>query len=420
MTRFIRAVAIVGFSALLAGCAGAPAAPTAAPSKPTTPPAPTIAPTVAPTVAATVAPTAAPKPTIAPTVAPAPSGGGGSSVDLASVCPSPIVMQTNWFPEPEHSALYQMVASDGDLDVKKGTYTAKLLADPRVSMQIRAGGPFIGFQTTSSLMYQDKSIFAGYVSTDESVKLSKTTPTVAVVSPLVKDPQILMWDPTQFQFKTFADIGKSNAKVLYFEGGAYMDYLVGAGYIREEQLDSSYDGTPARFVAEKGLVQQEYVTQAIPWYEREIAQWGKPISWMLVADSGYDIYPSAIAVRSDALAASSACLTKLVPLIQQAQIDYVKNPKRVNELLVKNVAEMKGSFTLPAERAAFVAEALVKYNLVANGGDHTLGSLEPSRIQHAIDVLKPIYSKRNVTSMNPDVKPDDIATNKFVDPKIAL
>jgi hypothetical protein len=125
-------------------------------------------------------------------------------------------------------------------------------------------------------------------------------------------------------------------------------------------------------------------------------------------------------VRSDALASSSACLAKLVPLIQQAQIDYLKNPKRVNDLLVKNVADMKGSFTLPAERAAFVADALVKYNLVANGGDHVLGGLEPTRVQHAIDILKPIYQKRNVTSMNPEVKPDDIATNKFIDPKIAL
>jgi hypothetical protein len=349
-----------------------------------------------------------------------PASGAPGAVDLASVCPSPLVMQTNWFPEPEHSALYQLVASEGDLDVKKGTYTAKMLADPKVNMQIRAGGPFIGFQTTSSLMYQDKSIFLGYVSTDESVKLSKTTPTVAVVSPLTKDPQILMWDPTVYSFKSFADIGKSNAKVLYFEGGAYMDYLVGSGFIREEQIDSSYDGTPARFVAEKGLVQQEYVTQAIPWYEQELPQWSKPLGFMLVADSGYDIYPSALSVRSDALASSSACLAKLVPLIQQAQIDYVKSPKRVNDLLVKNVAEMKGSFTLPAPRAAFVAEALLKYNLVANGTDKVLGSLEPARIQHAIDILKPIYQKRNVTSMNPEVKPEDISTNKFIDLKIAL
>jgi hypothetical protein len=419
MNRKVRASALLVVSALLVGCtstAPAPPAPTAAP-----PPKPTTAPAAAPTVAPTTAPVA--KPTApAPTVAPAapPASGAASATDLASVCPSPLVMQTNWFPEPEHSALYQMLGSDGDLDVKKGTYTAKMLADPKVSMQIRAGGPFIGFQTTSSLMYQDKSILLGYVSTDESVKLSKTTPTVALVSPLTKDPQILMWDPAVYSFKTFADIGKSNAKVLYFEGGAYMDYLVGSGFIREEQLDSSYDGTPARFAAEKGLVQQEYVTQAIPWYEKELTQWSKPIGWMLVADSGYDIYPSALAVRSDALASSSACLAKLVPLIQQAQIDYLKNPKRVNDLLVKNVAEMKGSFTLPAERAAFVADALTKYNLVANGSDHVLGSLEPTRIQHSIDILKPIYLKRNVTSMNPDVKPDDIATNKFIDPKIAL
>jgi hypothetical protein len=127
-----------------------------------------------------------------------------------------------------------------------------------------------------------------------------------------------------------------------------------------------------------------------------------------------------LSVRADALQTSSACLSRLVPLIQQAQVDYIKSPERVNSLLVKNVAELNGSFTLPAARAAAVTEALVKYQLVANGPDGTLGTLEAARIQHAIDILKPIYDKRNVTSMNPDVKPADISTNQFINPKIGL
>src|SRR5262245_3524219 len=37
------------------------------------------------------------------------TSGGGAAVDLASVCPDPIVIQTDWFPESEHGALYNLV-----------------------------------------------------------------------------------------------------------------------------------------------------------------------------------------------------------------------------------------------------------------------------------------------------------------------
>jgi len=37
----------------------------------------------------------------------------GASIDLASVCPAEIIIQTDWNPESEHGALYQMVGKDG-------------------------------------------------------------------------------------------------------------------------------------------------------------------------------------------------------------------------------------------------------------------------------------------------------------------
>ena len=35
----------------------------------------------------------------------------------------------------------------------------------------------------------------------------------------------------------------------YFDGTTYMDYLTGSGLLRTDQLDGSYDGTPAAFIA---------------------------------------------------------------------------------------------------------------------------------------------------------------------------
>ncbi len=41
---------------------------------------------------------------------------------------------------------------------------------------------------------------------------------------------MIMWDPgTHPQFQRIADIGRTDAKVFYFEGDTYMEYLIAAG-----------------------------------------------------------------------------------------------------------------------------------------------------------------------------------------------
>src|SRR5688500_12211502 len=50
----------------------------------------------------------------------------GEGLDLTSVCPDPLVVQTDWFPEPEHGGLYQVIGPDGDADAGAGTYTGPL------------------------------------------------------------------------------------------------------------------------------------------------------------------------------------------------------------------------------------------------------------------------------------------------------
>src|SRR5438132_1262237 len=132
---------------------------------------------------------------------------------LRSACGSKIVVQTDWFPEPEHAASYQLAGTHGTFDKSKGRYTGTI-GNTGVQLEIRAGGPFTGFQQPISQMYQDSSITLGYVNSDEAVRSSKTLPTVAIVSPLEFSPQILMWNPQKLKIRTFADIASSNAKVL--------------------------------------------------------------------------------------------------------------------------------------------------------------------------------------------------------------
>src|SRR6266511_3985086 len=155
------------------------------------------------------------------TGAAAPSGRG----TLAGVCPATVVVQTNWFPQSEHGAAYRLVGGH----------------DTGVRIEVRAGGPAVGFQSSAALMYQDPDITLGMLQTDEIVQFSKTQPVVGVMAPLELDPQILLWDPKAHpDWHTIADIGQSDVQVLYFQGSAYMEYLVGAGILRRAQIDGRY------------------------------------------------------------------------------------------------------------------------------------------------------------------------------------
>ena len=69
------------------------------------------------------------------------------SADLSGVCPSPLIIQTDWFPESEHGAMYQMVGADYSVDAGNQITAGSLMAggaDTGIDIEIRAGGPAIG------------------------------------------------------------------------------------------------------------------------------------------------------------------------------------------------------------------------------------------------------------------------------------
>ena len=74
-------------------------------------------------------------------------------------------------------------------------------------------------------------------------------------------------------------------------------------------------------------------------YENELEDWRKPVAYQLIHDAGYPIYASALSVRSGDLESLSPCLTKLVPVIQQATVDYYADPAATNALILKAVDE---------------------------------------------------------------------------------
>jgi hypothetical protein len=348
------------------------------------------------------------------------AGGSATPSPLRKACGAKIVVQTDWFPEPEHGALYQLAGVNGTVDAKKGWYTGKI-GNTNVSLEIRAGGPFTGFQQPISQMYQDSSITLGYVNSDEAIQQSKNLPTVAIVAPLEFSPQILMWNPEKLSISRFQDVGNSGAKVLVFEGGVWIDYLVARGWINQSQVDTSHDGSPTRFVASEGaIVQQGFATSEPYQYQFDIKEWGKPVKFLMIKNSGYVPYAEPLAAKPDVVNAKRACFKLLVPLIQQAQVDYMAKPGPVNDKLVDIVTEQKTFWVLSKAGNAWNTQQQAKLGIVQNGPNCTLGDFNQKRMQQLINLLKPIYTAKGIDTFDPNLKAATIGTNEFIDPKIHL
>lgn len=353
-------------------------------------------------------------------VAQAATGSAKAVSPLMKACGSKISVQTDWFPEPEHGALYQLAGTNGTVNTSKGWYTGQI-GKTGVMLEIRSGGPFTGFQQPISQMYQDPSIALGYVTSDEAVQLSKKLPTVAIVTPLEFSPQILMWNPQKLNISRFQDISNSGAKVLVFEGGVWVDYLIKRGWVNKNQVDTSYDGSPSRFVAADGaIVQQGFATSEPYQYQYDIKQWGKPVKYLMIKNSGYVPYPQALAAKPSVVKSKQACFKILVPLIQKAEVDYMAKPGPVNSKLVDIVTELKTFWVLTKAGTTWNTQQQSKLRLVQNGPNCTLGDFDQKRVQQLINLLKPIYTAQGLDTFDPSVTPAQITTNKFINPKIGL
>ena len=301
-----------------------------------------------------------------------------AAVSLAGVCPDTVTFQTDWNPESEHGFLYQMVGDGYEVDAKGVRVTGPLVAggvDTGVKIQVRAGGPAVGFSSPTSLMYQDPDIFLAFVSTDGAVQDSGEFPTMTVVAPFNINPQIIMWDPATYpDVKTIADLKATGAKIRYFGGAAYMEYFTANGILDKKQVDGTYDGTPANFVADGGKsAQQGFATSEPYYYEKVLKDWGKPVAYQTVHDAGWTAYAQSLGGKPETIEKYKDCLKLLVPIIQQAQVDYVTDPAKTNALILDLVKQYNNGWLYDEGQAAAAVELALQNKLIANSPDGTLG-----------------------------------------------
>jgi hypothetical protein len=348
-------------------------------------------------------------------------------VSLAGDCPDTVAIQLDWMPEAEHGFLYQMVGEGYEIDAGKAYVTGPLIDadgnDTGVKIQIRSGGAAQNFSPVTQIMYANDDVLLGFVYTDEAIQFSGDFPTVAIEAGYEKNPQMIMWDPETYPDVTgIADLGTEGVKVRYFGGAAYMDFLTGTGVLSADQVDGSYTGDPSLFIADEGKSAQQGFGSAEPYlYEVELPDWGKPVAYEYINDIGWENYAQSIATKPENIETYSACFTKLVPIIQQASIDYLADPARTNAIILDAVDQFGADFGWEYTQGAadFGVETIKADGLIANSPEGVMGQFDTDRVAKLIELAVPIYTAQGATPKD-GVTPDDIVTNQFIDTSIGL
>jgi hypothetical protein len=351
---------------------------------------------------------------------------GGSSdaaarytTPLAGVCPKTVVLQWNWWPQPEQAWSYQLIGDAGTADTQHYTYTGPL-GSTGVNLEIRSGGPATAGQLPVAQMYSDDSILLGVTTTEDSVGDAADFPTVSVFTYAQKTPLVFFWGNPDWNFKNLTDIKNSGQTVLAFDGSPFLGVLEGQGLLDPAQVDQSYDGDPGRFIVDDGnVIEQGFLTSEVYRYQHDIPQWDKPVKYVLVGDE-YHAYHSQVSIRADKLEANRACLSKLVPLLQQAAVDYAHDPGPTNAVLLDYVSKLAGTgWTLSKGITEWADSQSLKAGIVANGTDGTFGSFDMNRVSAFISAVTPVFQAQG-KKVPADLKPQDIVTNEFLDPSISL
>jgi len=356
----------------------------------------------------------------------APAAEAGGPLDLAEVCPETIVMQQDWQPEAEHGAMYALVGDDYTLDLEAKSVTGSLVAqgvDTGVDIEVRPGGSNVNFQPVPALMYLDPDILIGAVNTDAQIVANADQPTVVVTSQMTWSPQILMWDPESHDGAETIEEATADGAIVVTSGEVIPALLLSQGLIDESQVDTSYEGTPQRFVSDPTILQQGFATAEPYIYEHEISEWGRPVGYQLLHEIGYSIYPEPLAVRPETLEEEADCLEKLVPIMQQSQIDFLADPGDTIDLIVELVEQYETGWTYSAGVGEFSVQQQLDLGVVENDeASGVFGQIDPDRMASIVDEFGPfLVESGQISESDMDaIDPETLYTNEFIDSSISM
>lgn len=354
------------------------------------------------------------------------SGETGSG-DGEAVCPTNMVIQVDWWPEVEHGGTYQLMGDGAEADAEQFTYSGPI--DPAYAvggietLEIRAGGDAIEFQPVSAVMKTDQDIVLGYNNSDDIIQAAPTVELTAVAATLERNPQMIMWDPTQLEVDKAdpTSIAATGARVLHFPGQAYIEFLISSGAMTADQSDPNYGGAPDQWVANGGdFIQQGFATNEIYKYANLI-DWKDgapaPVDFLLIDELGWQPYPGSYAVLTERLEELSPCLELFVPKLQQAWVDFLADPDAVGDEIIAVTEEYDNFWTLSPELNQTAYELFDSTGIGSNGPDDTYGNFDDERLTRLFDQMSEILAEEGI-ELPDGYTAASAYTNEFIDPSI--
>jgi hypothetical protein len=348
---------------------------------------------------------------------------------LADVCPSPLIIQKDWLMQVEQGPIIQMIGSGGTMET--GVYKGPL-GSTGIELMILEGGGGIGMgdgETAFSTLFTGNSKAGvlphlGYNELDNAFIFSERFPTVGIFAPLDVAPTSLFWDQGTYPdgFATIDDLkafAESDAGKIYLSTitRTFGKFFVESG-IPSDVFIEGYRGDGENFLVNNGTwLNQGFSTSEVYKFANG-NNWEKPIDFVSLFDLGYTVYTGMLSVSKNRLEELSPCFEKVVPIMQQAAIDFANDPAEVIETVV---AFNEGNFSAPwwntsLELSTWASNALVEQGLIGNGPNDVIGDFDMDRSASFLSLIQADFDDRAMEN----VTPDDVITNQFIDPSIGF
>lgn len=263
---------------------------------------------------------------------------------------TPIVFQTDWYPQPEMGGFYEAQ--------RQGLYRAQGL-----DVTILPGGPtLIAEQQIATGAAQ----FAMGSSDQVLVKVARDLPLVAVMATMQQDPQAIMLHADS-PVHAFADL--EGRTVAVRPGSIWFQYLLKRFNLRTtREIPATY--SVANFLADPNYIQQAFVTSE-PFFAQK---GGAQVRTLAISSTGYQPYRIVFTSRAF-LAEHPDAVQKFVTASLTGWHDFLANPAPTEAIIQKlNPA-------LSPEQMRFTVDALRDQHFIDGDGTPAshLGHLQPER-----------------------------------------
>ena len=189
-------------------------------------------------------------------------------------CPSELVIQTDWFPELEHGGTYQLIGPDGTADLDTVSYSGPIQEQYAVGGLETITIKTVNFDKTQASVLADGDADMAYITSSDIIQDSGAIPLVGIAKTLDQDPQMLMWDPEQYDIQEPADIAETGAQVWHFPNTSYIEYMLSEGFMTEDQAVPNYSGADGDWVAaEGGIIQHQETDIEVQCLPKDIPEY---------------------------------------------------------------------------------------------------------------------------------------------------